>query len=224
MTIVRSPLLLTTTVRSIRCQSHLPFFLPFSSFLEFRVSKIGWTHKYGSEWYAGPQPRRTGTESGDTVAARGPGGVRSVRNLRNLARGGRCWRGNDTDYQLGFGQACRGVLSPLGGGRRRGACRRGAPPPRDPWNRYRVLSSANAGRSSRSASLTRSPARWAWPARPPRPIGARLATPGLPSASRRVPRPLADGVGWIWSALPNERRVGMGMGRGWGAVWGKRRG
>lgn len=142
------------------------------------------------------------------------GGVRSVRNLRNLARGGRCWRGNDTDYQLGFGQACRGVLSPLGGGRRRGACRRGAPPPRDPWNRYRVLSSANAGRSSRSASLTRSPARWAWPARPPRPIGARLATPGLPSASRRVPRPLADGVGWIWSALPNERGDGDGEGVG----------
>lgn len=29
-------------------------------------------------WYAGPQPRRTGTESGDTVAAQGPGCARGV--------------------------------------------------------------------------------------------------------------------------------------------------
>lgn len=177
-------------------------------------------------WYAGPQPRRTGTESGDTVAARGPGCARGVCGAYVICV---IWRvvasaGAETTLITSSASARPAEAFSLGGGRRRGACRRGAPPPRDPWNRYRVLSSANAGRSSRSASLTRSPARWAWPARPPRPIGARLARPGLPSASRRVPRPLADGVGWIWSALPNERRVGMGMGRGWGAVWGKRRG
>lgn len=77
MTIVRSPLLLTTTVRSIRCQSHLLFFLP-SFFLPLRSSSFENWMDAQIRWYAGPQPRRTGTESGDTVAARGPGCARGV--------------------------------------------------------------------------------------------------------------------------------------------------
>lgn len=157
----------------------------------------------------GTQARRTVTIRDLVAAGVRAGGVQSVRNLRNLPRGGQCWRGNDTDYQLGFG---RGVLSLLGGGRRRGACRRGAPPPRDPCNRYRVLSSANAGRSSRTASpcpvgVARPPAS-ANRRAPPLP---RLGKSGLAS-SRRVPRPLADGVGWIWSAPVVTRN---------GAVWGR---
>lgn len=36
-----------------------------------------------------------------------------------------------------------------------------APPPRNPWNRYRIVSSANADRSSRSTDLTQTPRKWA---------------------------------------------------------------
>lgn len=172
--------------------------------VEFRAfnSKIGGHKRPG---YAGPSHcHNPGSRRGRVRA----GGVQSVRNLRNLPRGGQCWRGNDTDYQLGFG---RGVLSLLGGGRRRGACRRGAPPPRDPCNRYRVLSSANAGRSSRTAS----PCPVGVARRPPRPIGARLRS--LASGNRAAPRLAAFPVHWQMAL------AGSGATRN-GAVWGRERG
>lgn len=68
----------------------------------------------------------------------------------------------------------------------------------------RATGTVSCPRPMRAARVApRPPARWAWPA-------ARLGQSARASApspretgrasSRRVPRPLADGVGWIWSA------------------------
>lgn len=116
--------------------------------------------------------------------------------------------------------ACRDVLSLLGGGRRRGACRRGAPPPRNPCNRYRVLSSANANHSSHTTALTRTPVRWACLYRATRPIQhqfqrrLRVLLPLRHRGNRVGPsrsHRLADGVAWIENVVALDARR-----RAWG--------